>query len=51
MHTDEESVILTACVGDGTHSHFGSDLGKIFLDNHDDVKSQFLGFCLTSKYV
>lgn len=45
-HTDEESVILTASVSDGTLSHLGSDSGKGFLEDHEDVKSQFLGFCL-----
>ncbi|XP_045182193.2 zinc finger and SCAN domain-containing protein 21-like [Mercenaria mercenaria] len=45
-HTDEESIILTASVADGTLSHLGSDSGKCFLENHEDIKSQFLGFCL-----
>lgn len=44
--TDEESVILTASVADGTLSHLGSDSGKVFLEDHEDIKSQFLGFCL-----
>ena len=51
QHTDEESVILTASVADGTLSHLGSDSGKSFLDDYEDVKSQFLGFCLKSKFV
>lgn len=45
-HTDEESVILTASVSDGTLSHLGSDSGKGFLEEQEDVKTQFLGFCL-----
>ncbi|XP_060552140.1 sal-like protein 4 [Ruditapes philippinarum] len=45
-HTDEESVILTASVADGTLSHLGSDSGKGFLEEQEDVKTQFLGFCL-----
>ncbi|XP_052251449.1 zinc finger and SCAN domain-containing protein 21-like isoform X8 [Dreissena polymorpha] len=45
-HTDEESVILTASVADGTLSHLGSESGKSYLDDHEDVKSSFLGFCL-----
>ncbi|KAH3713345.1 hypothetical protein DPMN_073135 [Dreissena polymorpha] len=49
-HTDEESVILTASVADGTLSHLGSESGKSYLDDHEDVKSSFLGFCLKSKY-
>ena len=45
-NTGEESVILTASVSDGSLSHLGSDAGKVFLEDHDDIKSQFLGFCL-----
>ena len=45
-HTGEESVILTASVSDGSLSHLGSEAGKVFLEDHDDIKSQFLGFCL-----
>ena len=48
-HTGEESVILTASVSDGSLSHLGSDAGKVFLEDHDDIKSQFLGFCLKRK--
>jgi len=48
-NTDEESIILTASVADGTLSHLGSDSAKGFLDDHDDVKSQFLGYCLKSE--
>ncbi|XP_045181214.2 uncharacterized protein LOC123540335 isoform X4 [Mercenaria mercenaria] len=44
--TEEESVILTASVADGTLSHLGSQSGKGFLEDHEDIKSQFLGFCL-----
>ncbi|XP_060589068.1 zinc finger protein 37-like isoform X11 [Ruditapes philippinarum] len=44
--TEEESVILTASVADGTLCHLGSDSGKVFLEDHEDIKSQFLGFCL-----
>ena len=43
-HTGEESVILTASVSDGSLSHLGSESGKVFLEDHDDVKSQFLEF-------
>ncbi|KAL4217567.1 hypothetical protein ACF0H5_022309 [Mactra antiquata] len=48
--TDEESVILTASVSDGTLSHLGSTSGKGFLEDHEDIKSQFLGFCLKSHH-
>ena len=41
-------MILTASVSDGSLSHLGSESGKVFLENHDDIKSQFLGFCLKS---
>lgn len=45
-HTGEESVILTASVSDGSLSHLGSESGKVFIEDHDDIKSRFLGFCL-----
>ena len=48
--TGEESLILTASIADGSFSHLGSERGKIFLQNHDNIKSQFLGFCLTGMY-
>ncbi|XP_060605284.1 uncharacterized protein LOC132757856 isoform X2 [Ruditapes philippinarum] len=48
--TEEESVILTASVADGTLSHLGSQLGKGFLEDHEDIKSQFLGFCLKNHH-
>ena len=47
--TGEESVILTASVNDGTLSHLGSEFGKVFLQDHEEIKTQFLGFCLKSK--
>ena len=47
-HTGEESVLLTASVSDGSLGHLGSESGKVFLQDHDDIKSQFLGFCLKS---
>ena len=49
--TGEESVLLTASISDGTLSHLGSESGKIFLDRFDDFKSQFLGFCIKSKFL
>lgn len=48
-HTGEESIILTASVHDGTLSHLGSSTGKGFLEGRDEIKSQFLGYCLKSK--
>jgi len=47
-HTGEESIILTANVHDGALSHLGSNTGKGFMEGRDDLKSQFLGFCLKS---
>ena len=49
-YTGEESILLTASVSDGSLSHLGSESGKVFLEDHDDIKSQFLGFCLKSKW-
>ena len=50
-HTGEESIILTASVNDGSLSHLGSNTGKGFLDGREEIKSQFLGYCLKSKYM
>lgn len=44
--TGEETVLLTASVSDGTLSHLGSEFGQFFLEDHDEIKSQFLGYCL-----
>ena len=49
-YTGEESVLLTASVSDGSLTHLGSESGKVFLEDHDDIKSQFLGFCLKSQF-
>ena len=49
--TGEESLILTASISDGSFSHLGSKRGKIFLQNHETIKTQFLGFCLTGTYM
>ena len=49
-HTGEESIILTASINDGTLSHLGSNMGKGFFEGRDEIKSQFLGYCLKSKY-
>ena len=48
-HTGEESIVLTASVNDGSLSHLGSFTGKGFLEGRDEIKSQFLGYCLKSK--
>lgn len=44
--TGEESIILTASVHDGSLSHLGSSSGKGFLEGRDEIKAQFLGYCL-----
>ena len=48
--TGEESILLTASVSDGSLSHLGSESGKSFLEGHEEIKSQFLGFVLKSEY-
>lgn len=49
-HTGEESIVLTASVNDGSLSHLGSSTGKGFLEGRDEIKSQFLGYCLKSHH-
>lgn len=46
QQTGEESVLLTASLEEGTLTQLGSEFGKVFLEGHDEIKSQFLGFCL-----
>ena len=46
----EESIILTASTQDGSLSHLGSNTGKGFLDGRDEIKAQFLGYCIKSKF-
>ena len=49
--TGEESIVITASVKEGTLSHLGSGMGKGFFDEgRDEIKSQFLGYCLNSKF-
>jgi len=49
-NTNEESIILTANITDGTLSHIGSsDLARGFLEEYEDVRSQFLSYCLKSR--
>ena len=45
----EESIILTASLSDGSLSHLGSKIGKGFFEEREEIKSQFLGYCLKSK--
>ncbi|XP_060559255.1 zinc finger and BTB domain-containing protein 14-like [Ruditapes philippinarum] len=46
QQTGEESVLITASLEEGTLTQLGSEFGKTFLEGHDEIKSQFLGFCL-----
>ena len=43
--TGEESVLLTASVLDGSLSHLGSKMGKVFLQIYEQIEAEFLGFC------
>ena len=45
----EESVIMTVNLHNGTMSHLGSKVGKAFLDDREDLKTQFLSYCISSK--
>ncbi|XP_052821116.1 zinc finger protein 768-like isoform X2 [Mya arenaria] len=49
-HADDESLVLTAGVNDGTISQLGSGTGKGFLEGHEEIKSQFLGHCLKTHH-
>ena len=49
--TGEESLLLTASLSEGSLSHLGSESGTVFLEDHEDIKSQFLRFCLKSKFL
>ena len=49
--TGEESIILTASINEGTLSHLGSNMGKGFFEGRDEIKSQFLGYCLKSEWI
>ena len=46
----EEAVLLTASITDGTFSHLGSASGKVFVEDHEEIRSQFVGYCLKSKF-
>ncbi|WAR14444.1 ZN473-like protein [Mya arenaria] len=50
-NTGEESIILTASANDGTISHLGTATGKGFLDGREDMKSQFLGYCIKNNEI
>lgn len=48
--TEEETLILSASTTDGTLSHLGSLYGIDFLKDKDDIKFQFLNYCLKQKH-
>lgn len=45
-HTNEEVVFLTASSIDGKLYTSGSEVGKNFIEQNNDIKSSFLAFCL-----
>ena len=47
-HTGGESIVMTASVNDGSLSYFGSNTGKGFLEGQNEIKSQFLAYCMKS---
>ena len=49
--TDEETVILSASTVDGALCQLGSRYGKNFLQDKDDIQSQFSRHCLHSEYL
>ena len=42
-------MILSACTTDGTLGHLGSLYGLDFLKDKEDIKFQFLQYCLKRK--
>ena len=49
FYAGEEAILLSASINDGTLSHIGSRSGEIFLNTHNQLKEQFLGFCMRSE--
>ena len=49
--TEEESVLLTVSLTDGSLHHLGSMSGKDFLEGREEIKSQFLFHCLNRKFL
>ena len=41
----EESIVITANIGEGTADHLGSDKGSSFLEDKDELQRQFLNYC------
>lgn len=50
-HVGEEAVLLTASVSDGSSGYLGSESGKVFVEDHDEIMTQFLGYCMESKLI
>ena len=42
-------MVLTTSIVDGSFHQLGSAGAEGFLENRDEIKSQFLGYCLKSK--
>ena len=42
----DEVLVLATNLSGGVVSHLGSAATRGFLDNRDDIKSQFLGHCI-----
>lgn len=45
-HGGEEAMLLTTSIVDGSFYQLGSAGAEGFLENRDEIKSQFLGYCL-----
>lgn len=45
-HGEEEAMLLTTSIVDGSFYQLGSAGAEGFLENRDEIKSQFLGYCL-----
>ena len=41
----EESIVITANIGEGTADHLGSNKGSSFLEARDELQRQFLSYC------
>ncbi|KAL4218245.1 hypothetical protein ACF0H5_022981 [Mactra antiquata] len=50
-HSEEEFVLLSVNVSDGSMTHVGSQSGKSFIQDHEDIQSRFLRFCLQANHL
>ena len=44
-------MVLTASISDASFNHLGSTATEGFLDSRDDIRAQFLGYCIKGKLV